>query len=75
MCEDSNPGLFPGFGRFDNLGCVSSELGGIWKSWPYASEQVVGLFKVLEQHRDLFLVCASFHILAKMPLHTLHIGK
>lgn len=36
---------------------------------------MVCFLEVLEQDRDLFLVCTPFHVLAKLPLQTLHVGK
>lgn len=41
-------------------------------AWAYPGEQVICFLKIFEQHRDLFLVGTSFHVLAKTSLNALH---
>ena len=38
----------------------------------YPCQQLVCIFEILEQYRDLVLVCTPFHVLAEVPLNALH---
>jgi len=38
----------------------------------YSGQQLVCLIEILEQHRDMTLVCGPLHKLPELPVHGLH---